>query len=129
MRHRDRRKYIVCALPVVAALTVYAVAALYGRYVVPIGMPCWFNLYTGYLCPGCGGTRSFYALLHGDVLASLQYNAFVPVVALFGVVAYARAFLRYVLGRPTTVFPRDDRWVYVPLVGFLAYFFLRNVCV
>ena len=36
--------------------------------------PCVFNLLTGMLCPGCGGTRALHALLHGDVAAAFAFN-------------------------------------------------------
>lgn len=36
---------------------------------------------TGLACPGCGLTRGFHALFHGDVLAALDYNALIPVFA------------------------------------------------
>ena len=37
---------------------------------------------TGYACPGCGITRGFHALLHGDILTALDFNALIPLVAL-----------------------------------------------
>ncbi|MBC7898681.1 MAG: DUF2752 domain-containing protein [Saprospiraceae bacterium] len=37
---------------------------------------------TGFACPGCGLTRGFHALFHGDVLAALDYNALIPVFAI-----------------------------------------------
>lgn len=36
--------------------------------------PCVFNMLTGLLCPGCGGTRALHALLHGDVAAAFAFN-------------------------------------------------------
>ena len=32
----------------------------------------------GYYCPGCGGTRSVYALLNGDFIHSLWFHPVVP---------------------------------------------------
>jgi len=37
---------------------------------------------TGYACPGCGMTRGFHALFHGDVLTALDFNAMIPVAIL-----------------------------------------------
>ncbi len=37
---------------------------------------------TGYACPGCGLTRGFHALFHGDILTALDFNAMIPVYAL-----------------------------------------------
>jgi hypothetical protein len=36
---------------------------------------CLFHKLTGWNCPGCGGTRSAYALLHGNVALALKDNA------------------------------------------------------
>lgn len=33
----------------------------------------------GINCPGCGLTRGFHALFHGDVFGALHYNALLPV--------------------------------------------------
>lgn len=38
---------------------------------------------TGFACPGCGMTRGFHALFHGDILTALDYNALIPLVFLF----------------------------------------------
>ncbi|BCU77691.1 DUF2752 domain-containing protein [Luteolibacter sp. LG18] len=35
---------------------------------------CVFHRLTGLECPGCGGTRAFFALSRGDLSASLRYN-------------------------------------------------------
>src|SRR5687767_8384263 len=37
---------------------------------------------TGFACPGCGLTRGFHALFHGDVFTALDYNALIPFLAL-----------------------------------------------
>jgi hypothetical protein len=36
---------------------------------------CLFHALTGWNCPGCGGTRSLYALLHGNFPLALKNNA------------------------------------------------------
>jgi hypothetical protein len=36
---------------------------------------CLFHKLTGWNCPGCGGTRSVYALLHGNCALALKDNA------------------------------------------------------
>src|SRR5215218_1422054 len=36
---------------------------------------------TGFACPGCGLTRGFHALFHGDILTALDYNAMLPFFA------------------------------------------------
>lgn len=50
---------------------------------------CEFHEWTGLNCPGCGGTRAAYQLLHGEILQALHDNALfvllLPVLAGRGV--------------------------------------------
>lgn len=39
--------------------------------------------FTGLACPGCGLTRGFHALFHGEVRAALDFNLMLPVYAVF----------------------------------------------
>lgn len=63
----------------VVALHVGAFAFLSARnpYTGTIFPPCPLLHLTGWQCPGCGGTRSLYSLLHGDILGSLAMNPLV----------------------------------------------------
>lgn len=45
---------------------------------------CTFNKWTGFYCPGCGGTRAVFALIRGNVFKSLYLHPFVPYVAVIG---------------------------------------------
>jgi hypothetical protein len=121
------QKFLVWALPLLVVTLLIVVGGVYGKYIAVKNIPCWFRLLTGYLCAGCGGTRSFYALMRGDILSSVKYNAFVPCMALVGVVLYVRLFLKVVCGRDIQVLPSSGKWVYTSLVVWLAYTVLRNI--
>lgn len=41
---------------------------------------CPFYACTHLLCPGCGGTRALYELLHGNLQGALHYNALLIVL-------------------------------------------------
>lgn len=77
----------VFAVVVLGATALGAGAVLYffnpgthGFYPV-----CMFHKLTGWNCPGCGGTRSAYALLHGNFALALKDNAlFVVLLAAAG---------------------------------------------
>jgi hypothetical protein len=50
---------------------------------------CPFRRITGMPCPGCGMTRSFVALAHGDLGAALAFNRLGPLLMVVFVVALA----------------------------------------
>lgn len=47
-------------------------------------MPCFFETVFGIYCPGCGGTRALYALLHGRIFQSLWYHPLIPYAVVIG---------------------------------------------
>lgn len=64
---------------------------------------------TGFACSGCGLTRGFHALLHGDIAAAMGYNALIPLfivifgfffVAMLYVAVRGRAFPRWSISLP-----------------------------
>ena len=77
----DKIFYIVGWICIAIGAIVFG---LYRAGVLPtIHMaPCMIHAMTGYYCPGCGGTRATYALLHGKIITSLYYH---PIVV-YGVV-------------------------------------------
>lgn len=82
---------------------------------------------TGIHCPGCGLTRGFHALFHGDVLTALHFNALLPIFAFVGGFLLISLFLIAVRGRGLS-------WRFFPpasIYGFLflaaAFFILRNL--
>nr|WP_200799460.1 DUF2752 domain-containing protein [Williamsia sterculiae] len=78
-------------------------------------------------CPGCGGCRMIYALLHGDVPAALHYNA----VALVGVVLLMTAYVTWIVGRVRgRRLPGWQHLRYAPavtLVVIAVWFVIRNI--
>ena len=68
----------------IALFLLLAVAYKYGylHFLFP-STGCTLHNLTGYYCPGCGGTRAVYALLHGHILRSLFYHPIVVYTAVF----------------------------------------------
>lgn len=50
-------------------------------FILKLMPPCILHHFTGLYCPGCGGTRAFIALAHGQFLKSLYYHPLVLYVA------------------------------------------------
>lgn len=57
---------------------------------------CVFNRLTGFYCPGCGGTRAFIYLIHGNIIKSLIYYPFVPYAVTVGLIFYISQTLRFI---------------------------------
>ena len=82
---------------------------------------------TGINCPGCGLTRGFHALFHGDVLTALHFNALLPVFALVIGFMFISMFLIAVRGRGLSwrIFPPSAMYGFLVLAA--AFFVLRNL--
>lgn len=65
----------LCLLAI-APLIVIIYRYLRIRLPLPV-MPCMLHTFTGYYCPGCGGTRAVYALLHLQLWRSFCYHPLV----------------------------------------------------
>lgn len=71
---------------------------------------------TGLACPGCGLTRGFHALLHGDLLTAIDYNALIPVFLLILGVIFVSLVMIAARGRGFLKLNQSPKL----LVGFLA---------
>jgi hypothetical protein len=86
---------------------------------------CLFHKLTGLNCPGCGMTRSLYALLHGNFPIALKDNAlFVFTLAALAVRGLWFA-AKGIFGRPAGNF-FEPKFFWVFLVVALAFGVLRN---
>ncbi len=87
---------------------------------------CEFHQLTGLNCPGCGGTRAAYQLLHGHILRALHENALfvLSLTALAGRGAWFAT--RRIRGQPVTPFlPPKVLWTF--LVIAIVFTVLRNL--
>lgn len=90
------------------------------------GFPCLFHLLTGLYCPGCGGTRAVRALLHGEILLSLQYH---PLV-LYGAVVIGAELLSLGAARaaknPRLYLGHETLLVYIAVGIVIANWAIKN---
>ena len=82
---------------------------------------------TGFACPGCGLTRGFHALFHGDVLTALDYNALIPVFGAFLGYLVLSMFLVAVRGRGLTMGKMNGPLLWATFGLMLVFGVLRNL--
>lgn len=87
---------------------------------------CQFHRLTGLNCPGCGGTRALYALLHGHFAAALRDNALMLGTMIFLTMRGGWFALNRYCGRANgDFFPAKFLWWL--LLVILAFTVLRNL--
>ena len=108
------------------AAGIAAVVFFFNPAAYPFYPECQFHRLTGLNCPGCGGTRSLYALLHGHFAAALRDNALlvggIVFLALRGGWFAVKIFCRRPNGE---FFPAQLLWPL--LVVMLVFTVLRNL--
>jgi hypothetical protein len=83
--------------------------------------------FTGFACPGCGLTRGFHALFHGDVVTALDHNALIPLfIFLFGYIIASLVSVA-VRGRAIIALEKNLNFLWTLLGILIAFGVLRNL--
>jgi hypothetical protein len=110
----------------VTALGVGAVLVFFDPSAYVFYPTCQFHALTGLYCPGCGGTRAVYQLLHGRVLPALKDNALF-VLALPALAVWGGRFVVQKLRNQQTAFQLRPKIFWLFLVVALVFTILRNL--
>ena len=83
-----RRKWWIIGAVAVIVIAGIAIYSTFDPSTVRFFTRCTFLTLTGLKCPGCGTQRAIHALLHGNFLEAVRFNAMmvasVPLLALYG---------------------------------------------
>ncbi len=114
-----------------AALVLGTVGAGFVWYFNPSNVGffpvCPLYAMTGLACPGCGLTRGFHALFHGDLLTALDYNALLPVFAFVLGYFFVSLFLLAIRGRGLSFKVFRPQFLYGFLALAIIFAVLRNL--
>ncbi len=107
---------------------IFAIGLGYALLVMATGfsIPCFYRSVSGMLCPGCGVSRMFLAMLRLDFAEAFRQNAAIFLL-LF---PWNGAALLGILGKPA-LFQRSKTWYWMlgVTIGILLLFgILRNIC-
>ena len=112
----------------VAAAAATAAATLYVRDPRTSSyLPCPIHAVTGLWCPGCGATRAFGALVHGDIVSALSSNALTVVLGVIGVVIWAVWAIARVRGRSLSLRRPSAAVFAAGVLVVLAFTVWRNI--
>lgn len=88
---------------------------------------CLIKLTTGFDCPGCGGTRAFFYLLHGNVAAAARSHLMVVFAAPFLLYMYVAWATGLVSKRRLPMLRLSPKTISWFLGAWLAFTILRNL--
>jgi hypothetical protein len=88
-RGPDATRCALFVLPLTSA--VFAASALWSPTDLPGFVVCPFRAVTGLPCPGCGMTRAFCAIGHGDFAGAFGFNVLAPFVFAAALLLWAYA--------------------------------------
>ena len=82
---------------------------------------------TGFACPGCGLTRGFHALLHGDITTAVGFNALIPLFVVLFVAIFISMLLTALRGRSIPFGSLKPGYVVAFLILLLGFGVVRNL--
>lgn len=88
---------------------------------------CLVKLTTGLDCPGCGGTRAFYYLLHGNLPQAVRHHAMAVLAAPVLVWLYLAWSVRRVTGRRLPMPQLGGAAVLAFLIAWAVFTVARNI--
>jgi hypothetical protein len=87
---------------------------------------CPFRTLTGFTCPGCGSTRGLHRLLHGDVVAALEFNPLMVLSLPFLLYALVRYTTAAVRGRPLQRHYVKPKYIWMLFAVVMSFWVFRN---
>lgn len=122
-----RRCWLLWLPPVLLLLAVlfYPQLLIAERFAADYIFYCPVFELTGLYCPGCGGTRSLTALMHGHPLLALHENPATPLLLVFLLLVYTE-HAAGLFGREWRLYPRSRAFWFTLLGIHLVWSVLRN---
>ncbi len=89
-------------------------------------IPCLFHEFTGFYCPGCGGTRAAKALLWGHPVLSFQYHPLVLYCALVAAWFLFSYICYWKTKKPRYRIYLNNRYIYAGVAITVLNFLYKN---
>lgn len=92
-----------------------------------IRMDCWIHRTAGIYCPGCGGTRAVFALIHGKLFLSFWYHPVVMYTVILYIVFMVRGSIALLSKGRFSFMKWRLGYVYGGIAVILLQFLAKNI--
>ncbi len=89
--------------------------------------PCPFHFFTGLYCPGCGSLRAAHQLLHGNILAALDYNIMLVAFAPFLLTWLVNEFFFLLTGKKLINYFLRPFYIWIIFFLITTFAIIRNL--
>lgn len=129
--HQKDPDAILYLIGLIVALTILSVIVLVNliSHIAKFNLPdgCMFRSIFGIYCPGCGGTRAFISLIHGDFISAIYYHPFVvyafPIILVF----YISQSLRYITDDKIHGMRFRNIYIYIGIALLIINCIVKNI--
>lgn len=120
-----KKKITVLLIPPAVLIAALVVSKIFIVFMNITHYICPIYLFTGFLCPGCGGTRSLKYLLKFDFWSSLRCNPSVIIIIISAVVYYVQILIN-TFGYKKKIIP-GNKIFYILITGIImSFYIIRN---
>ena len=129
MRGQTDRIFYKCGIVLFFLGVIAILLWSFGRLDFLMEFPgCVFEKVTGFYCPGCGGTRACFALLHLQLVKSFCYHPAVLYFAVMYLVFMGKMFLLKHFGIGTEHEGRLIIFIYIGIGVILVQWIVKLIC-
>lgn len=126
MNTEQKKRLRSLLIKIGAALLIGFGYALFVKF-TGIGIPCVFNLITGKLCPGCGISRMFLALLDFDIVGAAKYNLLILCLLPLGIVLFVYKSVVYIKNGTVAMSRLETVFYLAAFLLCIAFTIIRNI--
>lgn len=134
LSNQENKKKIEYAIWIAGViLGIFAASVLLLAYFTPFSLEmitydCWIHQVSGLYCPGCGGTRAFFALLRGDIVASFFCHPLVLYMGILYAVFMIRGGIALLSKGRYSFMKYHITYVYIGIAITIVQFIIKNIC-